>query len=346
MTGTARRNFHRRATTAAVLRTTSVVVAVSAMLALVTGSLQSGDAGAAPARAVIERVSSEGPHQYAVDVYSAAMRKTIRVQVVTPRVDAGPRPSLYLLGGLGEEDAENSIWSIKTDIPGFYADKNVNVVMPIAGNGSLYTDWQRDDPNLGRYKWETFLTRELPPLIDARFSGNGIRGVAGLSMGAGAALVLAVRNPGFYRAVAAYSGCFTTTGPAGQAYPRGIVAGFGGNADNMWGPPADPAWAAHDVLSHAGKLRGTTLYVSTGTGRSGKYDAPGYPGNSNPVDRQVVGGAIELGSLWCTQQLDARLRQLNIPASIRYIDPGTHAWPYWVDQQRESWPTLRRGLGL
>ncbi|MBA5848929.1 alpha/beta hydrolase [Gordonia amicalis] len=342
MTGAARRTSDRRVAS----QTTALIAILAAALTAFAGLAQAGGANAAPTRSTIERVVAEGPHSHGVYVHSAAMQKTIKVQVVTPEASAGPRPSLYLLGGLGEENPEKSIWTLKTDVAGFYADKNVNVVMPIAGNGSLYTDWQRDDPVLGRYKWETFLTRELPPLIDERFDGNGARGLAGLSMGAGAALVLAVRNPGFYDTVAAYSGCFTTTGPAGQAYPRGIVTAFGGNPDNMWGPPSDPAWAAHDVLLRAAGLRGTEVYVSTGTGRPGKYDAPGYPGNDNPTDRQVVGGAIELGALWCTQQLQARLGQLKIPATIRYVDPGTHSWPYWVDQQRQSWPTIARGLGL
>lgn len=342
MTGAARRTTLRRGS----MRMTTLVGVIAAGLGAFTGLAAAGGASASPSRPVIERVIAQGPNLHAVDVYSAAMDKTIKVQVVTPRIDSGPRPTLYLLGGLNEEDPNNSIWNIKTNVAEFYGDKNVNVVMPIAGDGSMYTDWQRDDPKLGRYKWETFLTRELPPLIEQWFDGNAVRGIAGLSMGAGASLVLAVRNPGFYRAVAAYSGCYTTTGLAGQAYPRGIVAGFGGNADNMWGPPTDPAWAAHDVVSRAANLRGSTVYVSTGTGRSGRYDAPGYPGNENPTDRQVIGGAIEVGSLLCTQQLDARLDQLKVPATVRYVDPGTHSWPYWVDQQRESWPTLSRGLGL
>ncbi|WP_373691950.1 alpha/beta hydrolase [Gordonia mangrovi] len=292
----------------------------------------------------ITRVVQEGPTQFAAYVYSASMNKTIKVQVLRPRHPAGPRPMMYLLSGLGEEDPENSIWLLKTDAVRFFADKNVSVALPLAGNGSFYTDWQRDDPELGRYRWETFLTKELPPLLEARFDGNGSRGIGGLSMGAGSALMLAARNPGFYRAVAAYSGCYTTTGPAGQFYPRGIVSAFGGDANNMWGPPNDPDWAAHDVLRRSSGLRGSAVYVSTGTGRAGRYDAPGYPGNTDPTDRQVVGGAIELGSLWCTRNLQAQLAAQQIPATFHYDDPGTHSWPYWVDRLHQSWPFLARGL--
>lgn len=295
----------------------------------------------------VQQVFQEGPTQWAMDVYSASMDKTIKVQVLTPEAATStPRPSLYLLSGLGEEDPTNSMWLRKTDAVDFYKSKNVNVVLPLAGNGSFYTDWQRDDPELGRNRWETFLTEELPPLVDAEFDGNGTRGIAGLSMGAGSSLTLASRNPGFYRSVGAYSGCYSTTEPATQVLNRGIVAAFGGNADNMWGPAGDPDWAAHDVLLHAGGLRDTAIYVSVGSGLPGQYDAPDYPGNTNPGDRVVVGGAIELGSLWCTQQLATELAHKQIPATFDFEDMGTHSWPYWVAQMHKSWPVLAQGLGI
>ncbi|MGC4935541.1 alpha/beta hydrolase [Gordonia sp. DT30] len=320
------------------------VLSVVATAAAVVVSGQAGALAQPAAQARIERTVSEGSGLTAVYVYSPAMAKTIKVQVLTPAHADRSRGSLYLLSGLGEEDPENSMWLRETAARQFYADKNVNVVMPLAGNGSLYTDWQRDDPKLGRYQWETFLIKELPPLIDEAFDGNGKRAIAGISMGAGSGLVLAARNPGFYRAVASYSGCYTTTGVAGQAYPRGIVAAFGGDANNMWGSPGDPDWAAHDVLRLAGNLRGTTVYVSSGTGRPGAYDAPGYPGNSDPVNRQVIGGGIEFGTYMCTRELQSRLAAERIPATIHIVDPGTHSWPYWRDQQRESWPIIERGL--
>lgn len=303
-------------------------------------------APATPSVPTITRVVPEGPQQYAAYVYSVAMAKEIKVQILVPRHETGPRPVLYMLSGLGEQDPQNSIWLIKSDAKKFFADKNVTVALPLAGNGSFYTDWLRDDPKLGRYRWETFLTKELPPLVNARFSGNGRQGIAGLSMGAGSSLILGSRHPGFYSSLAAYSGCFTTTGVAGQGYVRAIVRAFGGNADNMWGAPDNPQWAAHDVVMHANGLRGSTVYVSVGTGRSGRYDAPGYPGNTNPTDRQIVGGGIEAGALYCTRQLQDQTTRLGVPATFVYDDPGTHSWPYWVDQLHRSWPTVARGLGV
>ncbi|SNS56702.1 alpha/beta hydrolase [Rhodococcoides kyotonense] len=278
-----------------------------------------------------------------LSVYSASMGRDITVQVLTPAVGNGPRPTLYMLSGVGEEDPSNSMWLRKGGAAEFFRDKNVNVVLPLAGPGSFYADWQRDDPTLGRNQWETFLTQELPPVIDARFDGNGRNGIAGLSMGAQSAMMLASGNPGFYSAVAAYSGCFESADLVGQGHMRSIVSAFGGNADNMFGGPLDPAWAQHDVIAHAENLRGTALYVSAGSGIPGRHEQFETAADWDIV---LVGGAIEVGSNHCTRMLSDRLEQLSIPATFDFEETGTHSWAYWVDQLPKSWPTLAAGLGL
>ena len=61
---------------------------------------------------------------------------------------------------------------------------------------------------------ETFLTRELPGYMKRKYNSDNRRsGVAGLSMSGTAALNLASRHPGFYKAVASYSGYPTVTMP-------------------------------------------------------------------------------------------------------------------------------------
>ncbi|MCX6468588.1 MAG: alpha/beta hydrolase family protein [Corynebacteriales bacterium] len=317
-----------------------------ALVSLFFGTSLSAVASAAPGVSSLEKVESEGPNQFAAYIYSASMAKTIKVQVLVPAVERGPRPVLTMLSGLGEEDPNNSMWFRKTDAKDFFRDKNVTVAFPLAGNGSFYTDWQRDDPKLGRYRWETFLTKEMPPLIDARFNGNGIRGIAGLSMGAGSALMLAARNPGFFRSVGSYSGCYSTADLLSQGIPRGVVAAFGGDANNMWGPPNNPAWAAHDVLLRAEGLRGSTVYVSSGSGLPGPFDDPKYPGNDNPTDRYIIGGGIEAGANFCTHRLADTLAARRIPATFDFEAHGTHSWPYWQVQMKRSWPILSRGLGV
>ena len=49
-----------------------------------------------------------------------------------------------------------------TDIQGFFADKNVNVVSPLGGTFSWFTDWVGD----GSKQYQTYMTKELPPLIN------------------------------------------------------------------------------------------------------------------------------------------------------------------------------------
>ncbi|WP_072802750.1 alpha/beta hydrolase [Rhodococcoides yunnanense] len=311
---------------------------------LVVGSSAAiGTARAQPETATLERIEVASDTATKIVVYSPSMDRTIDVQVLTPAVKKGPRPSLYMLSGIGEEDPSNSMWLRKGRAAEFFADKDVNVVLPLAGPGSFYADWQRDDPTLGRYRWETFLTQELPPLIDAEFDGNGRNGVAGLSMGAQSAMMLASRNPALYSAVAAYSGCFVAADALGQSSMRAIVSAFGGDANNMFGGPLDPDWAAHDVLARAESLRDKAIYVSVGSGLPGPHENFETAEDWNIV---VVGGAIEVGSNYCTHSLDDRLRQLSIPATFDFGSVGTHSWAYWVDQLPKSWPTLAAGLGL
>lgn len=133
------------------------------------------------------------PTRATVTVFSPAMRKPISVTVLLPADRTRPVPTLYLLDGI---DAgvytryTESGWTTQTDVVRFMADKPVNVVLPIGGTASYYTDWNATDPVLGRNKWETFLTTELPPLIDQRFGGNGVNALGGLSMGALGAMAI------------------------------------------------------------------------------------------------------------------------------------------------------------
>ncbi|MBY4129280.1 esterase family protein [Rhodococcus fascians] len=292
-----------------------------------------------PAR--IENRIDTNPTLTWLSVYSPSMDRTIEVQVLTPAERQGPRPTLYMLSGSGENEPSSSIWLRKGNAAEFFRDKNVNVVLPLAGPASFYTDWENDDPRLGRYRFETFLTQELPPLIDAEFEGNGTDGIAGLSMGAQSAMMLAARNPDKYSAVAAYSGCFLSEGVLGQTVMRSIVAGYGGNANNMLGGPLDEGWAAHDLLVNAEALRGKSIYLFSASGLPGPHER--YE-TLEDLDTLVIGGAIEVGTDFCTRLLRDRLVALNIPATFDLGSPGTHSWPYWADQLAKSWPTLAAGL--
>ena len=92
-----------------------------------------------------------------------------------------------------------------TDIQGFFANENVNVVSPLGGQFSWYTNWVND----GSKQYQTYMTQELPPLINAEYETNGKNAVGGLSSTGGTAVDYAIQAPGLFRAVGSYSGLLT-----------------------------------------------------------------------------------------------------------------------------------------
>ncbi|MBF4999481.1 esterase family protein [Nocardia sp. BSTN01] len=281
-----------------------------------------------------------------IGVYSAAMRTVTRVQLIRAADPDRPAPTLYLLNGANGGISDGS-WSDRTDIAGFFADKQVNVVVPFGGASSYFTDWRADDPVLGRQRWRTFLTKELPPIIDSGFSGTGVNAIAGISMAGTSVFQLALAAPGLYKAVGSYSGCVRTSDPQGQLIVDAVVGNRMGNTVNMWGPPTDPAWAANDPYLHADRLRGTAIYVSTGTGIPGPLDTfQGAHGDATQLAYQLVfGAALEGVTNICTHQLHDRLQQLGVPATFDFRATGTHSWGYWQDDLHTSWPLFADALG-
>ena len=276
-----------------------------------------------------------------VSVYSPSMDRVIASDVIHP-VGGRPAPTFYLLTGItGGEDGVS--WYNNTDVTNFFADKHVNVVLPVGGKYSMYTDWIADDPVLGRNKWQTFLTRELPPVIDRLFGTTGVNAIGGVSMAAGPVLDLAIQAPDVYRAVGSYSGCAQTSDFNGQAIVRSMVElRGGGNIHNMWGPGGGPPWVEHDPVVQAERLRGKVLYLSAATGMPGAID------RLDPliaIPQGIVGGLLESVTMRCTLVLDARLRSLGIPATVVYRDVGSHTWGVFEAEMRDSWAVLGPAIG-
>ena len=271
-------------------------------------------------------------------IASPALRREVTVDVLLPADNSAPRPVVYLLDGVDTGD-EQSTWMVN-GAPEFFADKNVNVVLLNGGEASMYTDWEREDPALGWNQWETYLTQELPALIDAELGSNGVRGIAGNSMGGQAAIMLATRSPALYSAVAGLSGCYSTSDAMGMLSTRSTVTSRRGvDPDNMWSPTG-PAWREHDSVLNAEQLRGKAIYMSAASGLPGRHDVEVGP------EVIVLGGGLEAGANHCPRAMEARLSELGIPATVDYESGGTHSWPYWTDQLPKMWPTISRGLGL
>ncbi|MFD0361667.1 hypothetical protein ACFQZZ_09455 [Nocardia sp. GCM10030253] len=70
----------------------------------------------------------------------------------------------------------------------------------------------------------------------------------------------------------------------------------------MWGAPGSPAWAEHGPALLADRLRGKTIYLSTGTGIPGPREAEIKPQLAEniflggPIPVQVSGAAATVAS--------------------------------------------------
>ena len=297
-----------------------------------------------PAAATIDKLVKIGTQRQDLTIASPAMGGLVNVTVLLPQDQSSTRGNLYLLDGAGDKSSTVSDWIKKGGAAEYFADKDVNVVLP-AGRGAFYTDWQQRDPEMGKPKWETFLTKELPPLIDGTYNSNGNNAVAGLSMGGQSAFALATRHPELYTGVGSLSGCPPVSGPINESYVRATVAKDGGNATNMWGPWGSPGWADHDPATRLDALRGKQIYLSAGSGVPGPLDQQTVPDPGFTKDQAIAaGGYLEIGAYRCSVEFALLMRAAGIPATEHFRAIGTHAWAYWAEDLKTMWPVLAPAL--
>src|SRR5699024_550588 len=328
MTSTVSASVVRRALTA-------LAAAVAVTGAALTAA--PGIAQAAPGH--VTGVEPVGGQMELVYVYSPSMDRVIENVVLVPASGA-PAPVYYLLHGVGG-GVDHVTWRHSSKYAEFFADEHVLVVSPIGGPGSNYTNWRYDDPVRGpasANQWETYLTEELPEAIDAHFATTGRNAIGGLSMSAGPALDLAIQAPHRYDAVASYSGCGINSGPLGVGQVGAVVASKGGNPFNMWGPPGDPHWLAHDPFTRAGELGGKAIYLSSASGIPGDVDSIANPLHLPGV--MIGGGTVEAVSNECTASMSRRLHEVGVPHTFVQRDTGAHTWGLFETDLRHSWNTV------
>ncbi|NMO00943.1 esterase family protein [Gordonia sp. TBRC 11910] len=291
--------------------------------------------------------------RFVIAVYSAAMRRAVSLQVIRPSDTTTPAPTMYMLDGA--EDGWTSTggtktWESETDLVKFVADKHVNVVTVIDGAYSYYTDWLATDPVLGRNKWQTFLTRELPSVLDSAFDASGRNAIVGVSMSATSVLQLAQSAPGLYRSVGSFSGCSDLDNRSCTAGVAAVLALGRADIDNMWGPMHGKRWVAEDpgTSANLAKLRGTNLFFASGSGLPGNHDNVQSTGNDLvQLGRQlVIGGGPEAVIAQSNRRIQKKLAALGIAATFRFTPAGTHSWGYWQDDLHAAWPSFAKSLGV
>jgi diacylglycerol O-acyltransferase / trehalose O-mycolyltransferase len=283
--------------------------------------------------------SREGlPVEY-LDVYSTAMGRNVRVQFQP----GGPR-SVYLLDGMRAQD-DYSGWDINTPAFEWFYDSGISTVMPVGGEASFYTDWYSPSSFNNQpytYKWETFLTNELPQWLATNkqiaTTGNG---VVGLSMSGSAALILAAYHPAQFRYAASLSGFLNPSALFMQQAIRVAMLDAGGyNVDNMWGAPWDAAWKRNDPIAQVSRIvaNGTRLWIYCAPGGSTPLD--GVDGNTDP-NQAVNANSLESMAVKSNkdfQQAYAKAGGSN--ATFVFPPSGNHAWPYWGQQLSSLKPDL------
>ena len=227
------------------MRRTAAAVAVAACLPGLIGTA----GGSAPASAF----SRPGLPVLYLDVPSPSMGRNIRIQF-----QGGGPHAVFLMDGLRAQD-DYSGWDINTPAFEWFLNSGLSAVMPVGGQSSFYTDWYQPSQGNGQnytYKWETFMTQELPAYLQANhgIDPNG-NAVVGISMAGASSLTYSIYHPQKYTYAASLSGFLN---PSEGWWPMliGLAMNDAGGytAQSMWGPSSDPAWRRNDPMVNINQL--------------------------------------------------------------------------------------------
>ncbi|MGZ5395345.1 MAG: alpha/beta hydrolase [Mycobacterium sp.] len=301
--------------------------------------------------------SREGlPVEY-LDVYSTSMGRNIRVQfqpaggAPAPTSSpggapaSGPAKAVYLLDGLRARDDYNG-WDIETQAFEWFLDSGVATVMPVGGQSGFYTDWYSPSNFNNQpytYKWETFLTSELPSWLatNKQVSPTG-NGVVGLSMSGGPALILSAYHPAQFRYAASLSGFLNPSALFMQQAIRVAMLDAGGyNVDNMWGAPWDNAWKRNDPIRQVTRIvaNGTRLWIYCAPGGTTPLDVNADPNQSfsaNSLESMALKSNLDFQTAYVKAGGNSDASQ----ATFEFPPAGNHAWPYWGAQLQALKPDL------
>jgi S-formylglutathione hydrolase len=209
---------------------------------------------------------TQGVYSHASTKIGAPMRFSV---YAPPQASQAPVPVLYVLAGL---TCNEETFMIKAGAQRRAAELGLMLVAPDTsprdtGIDGATGDWEFGEgagfyldataaPWSSRFRMASYVSDELPALIEARFpAAPERRGLCGHSMGGHGALTLALKRPGRWRSLSAWA---PIAAPTQVPWGRKALPRYLGD---------DPAaWAAHDAcaLLDAGHRFDGTILVDQG----------------------------------------------------------------------------------
>jgi S-formylglutathione hydrolase len=162
---------------------------------------------------------------------------------VPPQAADGPCPVLYWLSGLTCTE-QNFI--TKAGAQRYAAEHGIIIVAPDTsprgsdvpdaegydlGKGAGFYVNATQDPWAKHYRMYDYIVDELPAWVEADPSASDVRAISGHSMGGHGALVIALKNPGRYRSVSAFS---PIVAPSQVPWGQKALAAYLGDAPEAW----------------------------------------------------------------------------------------------------------------
>ena len=172
-----------------------------------------------------------------------------------PQAETMTLPVLYWLSGLTCTE-QNFI--TKAGAQRYAAEHGVILVVPDTsprgdgvadadgydlGKGAGFYVNATQAPWSAHYRMYDYVVSELPALIEANFPATDARAISGHSMGGHGALIAALRNPGRYRSVSAFS---PIVAPSQAPWGEKAFAAYLGDDREVW-----KAWDATALIAEA-----------------------------------------------------------------------------------------------
>jgi putative tributyrin esterase len=194
---------------------------------------------------------------------------------------------------------------VTAELAGRMADGRLPEFLVVAAQatGSWFSDFHD-----GTYRWERFLTEDLPADIGARYrvrTGAASRGITGISMGGYGAFKLALKHPSVYGSVSSLSGALIPFEPEDLARYNWYVR-----------------WTLRRVF---GKDTGSNSFGENDVWRilgGLQFERPPFAAHlraGTSDDYGLDGVATQFGSFLIAH---------GVPATV-VLEPGRHDWDYW-----------------